>query len=178
MYDTNSVRDAIASLLKLSPGSVARKFDFDPFAFSIDFGGLGFQGVSTQQFVIPADYGFAICAQSAIEVPTPGPETPFGSGIDAVNVPIIITLSDSDSGVGISNTPIPLDAWFGTAIRPFILPIPKILSPHAQMTCIAQSVEGDPLTQLGFDQLRLTFHGLKVTGEWKRLKDRVALVTQ
>jgi hypothetical protein len=74
-----------------------------------------------------------------------------------------VTLTDSGAGRSLSDNPVPIDSWFGTGMRPYHWPIPKILDPVSTFSTTLQN-----LTATAW-HVRLAFHGYKIFGniqEW------------
>lgn len=74
--------------------------------------------------------------------------------IPAVN----ILLTDTGSGRQLMNIPIPVDALFGTAELPFILPKSKILYSRAVLAITFYNLSAS----LAYDRIAINFHGRKI----------------
>jgi hypothetical protein len=168
--DISAVLRAIATKLGEPIGHVRKNFWLDPFIFSTNFvtpNQLAASATATLNFIVQNDSAFAICKSSYIITTTANAFSaelqPFGTGLTTGGVPILATLTDSGSGRSLSDNPVAIDSWFGTGMRPYLWPIPKILDPNSTFSTTLQNLVATAW------HVRLAYHGYKIFGniqEW------------
>lgn len=75
---------------------------------------------------------------------------------NALNIPAVISISDSASGRSFSDQAVAMSAWFGSAQLPFYLQVPKIFRAGGQVSATIQNFSAGNLT------FRISYHGFKV----------------
>lgn len=134
----------------------------DPFQYVINFAPALLSVVTVGQFTVQGDSAFCICETMYVVTDTSNAAVaelqPFGSGLTTGFAPFLVTLSDSGAGRSLSNTAVPIDNLFGTAIRPYNWPTPKVLDPNSAFVAAVQNLSATSRN------LRLTFGGYKVFG--------------
>lgn len=168
--DITAVMRAIAGKLGEPIGQVKKNYWLDPFTFTTNFvtpNQLTASGTVTLNFIVQNDSAFAICKTTFIVTDTNNAAVanlqPFGSGGASSLVPILVTMTDSGSGRSLMDNAVPIDSLFGTAQRPRIWPIPKILDPNSTFATTLQNLEATAR------HVRLAYHGYKIFGniqEW------------
>lgn len=121
----------------------------DYFVYGTDFTPLVASVSTPNQIAINADSAFVILSATAVETDT-------GNTVFLANRPLLVSLSDSGSGRFLSNTPIHMDNWFGTAQEPKYWDVPKIIAPNATFTVTVQNLEATNRN------VRIAFHGIKI----------------
>ena len=165
MDEADKVIAAIARKLGGSLAATRKAFDLDPFTFNINFLPLAASNNATDQFITQADSGFAIVKTCFV----------ISSNVDVfvANIsdtpkyaPLLVSLSDSGSGRNLSNSPVAVNNYFGTAERPFIWSRPKVLDPNSTFVAQVQN-----LVATAFN-VRFAFQGFKIFGDVSLFKSR------
>lgn len=73
------------------------------------------------------------------------------------NAPLLVRIEDSGSGRVLSDQPIHMENWFGTAERPFEWPKPKLIPANSTVAITIQNLD-----LVNAYHVRLAFHGFKV----------------
>lgn len=157
-----SVQKELAARLGDSIQNVRNQFSLDPFTYIVNFLPATASANTDGSFIVQADSAFAICKTSVFVTDTSNAAVaelqPFGSGLTTGLLPFLVTMTDSGSGRSLSNSAVPIDSWFGTAMRPYIFPSPKILDPSSQFQVTIQNLSATDR------RVRLSFHGFKIFG--------------
>ena len=165
MDEADKVIAAIARKLGGSQAATRKALDLDPFTFNINFLPLAASNNATDQFITQADSGFAIVKTCFV----------IASNVDVfvANIsdtpkyaPLLVMLSDSGSGRNLSNSPVAVNNYFGTAERPFIWSRPKVLDPNSTFVAQVQN-----LVATAFN-VRFAFQGFKIFGDVSLFKSR------
>jgi hypothetical protein len=127
----------------------ARGLAMDYFVYGTDFAPLALSATATQSIQINADSAFLILSAVAVETATDN--TTF-----MANRPILCSISTGGAGLSLSNTPIHMNNWFGTAQEPKYWDVPKILLPNTTLNITLQNLEATARN------VRLAFHGFKL----------------
>lgn len=163
MAEEDKIIQAIANRLGTSGARAQKLFSLDPFTFVINFTPLAASNTATDQFITQADSGFAIVKTTFV---ISSDVNVFVSNISDTPkfAPQVVTLSDSGSGRDLSNFPVAINSYFGTAERPFLWSRPKVLDPNSTFTARIQN-----LVATAFN-IRLAFHGFKIFGDVSAFK--------
>jgi len=165
MESADKVIAQIAAKLGASVSQTRKQIDLDPFTYNINFLPLAASNNATEQFITQADSGFAIVKTCFV----------IASNLDVfvANIsdtpkfaPILVTLSDSGAGRNLSNSPVAVNNYFGTAERPFIWARPKVLDPNSTFVAQVQN-----LVATAFN-LRFAFQGFKIFGNVTEFRAR------
>ena len=127
----------------------AKSLAIDFFIYGSDFIPLPGAATLTQPINIDGSAAFVICTTQLVE--TADDDVTFLG-----NRPLLISVLDTGSGRVLSNIPIHADNWFGTAQRPYVWPVPKIMAPNATMQVTLQNL--DPAER----HVRVAFAGFKI----------------
>lgn len=106
-------------------------------------------GTNTVQIQSDSDFVWT----QGVMIVTDGAGTTF---TNTDNVPALVSIADSASGRQLSDQPVAMSSWFGSAKLPFFLQMPKIFRMGGQITATVQNQSAGALT------FRLSFHGFKV----------------
>lgn len=163
MAEEDKIIQAIAARLNVSSARARSSYTLDPFVFVINYQPLAASNTATDQFITQADSGFAI-VKTAFTISSD--VNVFVANISDTPkfAPQVVTLSDSGSGRDLSNAPVAINNYFGTAERPFIWSRPKVLDPNSTFTARIQN-----LVATAFN-IRLAFHGFKIFGDVSAFK--------
>ena len=112
----------------------AKSQAIDFFIYGTDFLPLGAAAALTQNINIDGSSAFVICSTQLVETDTT--DTTF-----LAQHPLLASILDTGSGRVLSNIPIHVDNWFGTAERPYFWPVPKIVAPNATLQVTLQNLE-------------------------------------
>lgn len=165
MDESDKVIAQIAARLGQSVSAARKAYDLDPFTFNVSFLPLAASNNATDNFITQADSGFAIVKTCFV----------IASNVDVfiANIsdtpkyaPLLVSLSDSGSGRNLSNSPVAVNNYFGTAERPFIWSRPKILDPNSTFVAQVQN-----LVATAFN-VRFAFQGFKIFGDVSLFKSR------
>lgn len=129
----------------------ARNRAIDYFVYGTDFTPLAIS--ATTQNPINIDGSSAFCILSAVKIETFVDNTTF-----MALSPLLCRLTDGGSGRLLSNQPVHIDNWFGTAQEPKYWDVPKILAPNTTLGVELQNQEAVARN------VRLAFHGIKIFG--------------
>ncbi len=127
----------------------ARNLALDYFAYGVDFDQLGVSATTTRAIQINSDSAFMVLSATMVETATDN--TTF-----LANRPLLVTLTTGGAGLGLSNTPVHADNWFGTAEQPKYWDVPKILLPNTTFNVQLQNLEATARI------VRVAFHGFKL----------------
>lgn len=112
----------------------ARGLQIDYFVYGTDFLPLLAGATTANPINISGESAF--CCVSMALVETNEVDTTF-----LLNRPLLASIRDSGSDRLLSNTPIHVDNWFGTAELPSFLDVPKIFAPAGTMVIQLQNLE-------------------------------------
>jgi hypothetical protein len=127
----------------------AKSQAIDFFIYGSDFLPLPLSASLTQNINIDGSSAFVIVSTQLVETDT-------GDTTFLAQRPILCTVLDTGSGRVLSNIPIHVDNWFGTAQRPYVWPVPKIMAPNATMSVTLQNLEATARN------VRVAFSGFKI----------------
>lgn len=95
---------------------------------TVDTGSMAANAVATPSIQIQADSAFEVIKlTSATAIQT----TTNTSSIDTMNRTLSVLMYDTGSGAQLSNIAVPIDAMFGTAKQPYVLPCSRVFNPSA-----------------------------------------------
>jgi len=123
----------------------------DYFVYGTDFAPLPLSATVQNNINISGDSAF--CILSAVLV-----ETDTGNTTFLAMKPLLARLQDTGSGRYLSNIPIHVDNWFGTAEEPKYWDVPKIIAPNSSFNVEMQNQEATARN------VRVAFHGFKIFG--------------
>lgn len=127
----------------------ARDLAYDYFVYGTDFLPLGVNATTTNPININSDSAFLVL--SAVLVETDTANTTFLG-----QRPLMAQLSEGGSARNLSNIPIHVDNWFGTAEEPKYWDVPKLLLPNSVFNVTMQNLEAVARN------VRVAFHGFKL----------------
>jgi len=120
------------------------------FVYGVDFLPLAAGGTADGATTIQNDSDF-LCLQMSRIVTNAANTTFFAAA------PITIEMSDTGSGNIITNAPVHLDAYFGTAQLPTVLPVPLYLGAASTLRTRAANLDGATAFNL-----RIAYIGVKI----------------
>lgn len=127
----------------------ARGLAMDYFVYGTDFVPLALSATQNNAIQINSDSAFLVL--SAVLVETATDNTTFFA-----NRPLLADLSTGGASLSLSNTPIHVDNWFGTAEEPKYWDVPKLLLPNTTFNVQLQNLEAVARN------VRVAFHGFKL----------------
>lgn len=127
----------------------ARGLAIDYFAYGADFEPLGASLTASRPIPINSDSAFMVLSATLVETDT-------GNTTFLANRPLLASLSTGGAALSLSNTPIHVDNWFGTAEEPKYWDVPKILLPNTTFNVQLQNLEAVARN------VRVAFHGFKL----------------
>jgi hypothetical protein len=127
----------------------AKNLAIDYFAYGTDFTPLGASSTTANSIPINSDSAFIILSGVLVETATDN--TTF-----LANRPLLASMSEGGSGRNLSNTPLHVNNWFGTAELPKYWDIPKVLLPNSTFQVQLQNLEAVARN------VRVAFHGFKI----------------
>lgn len=116
-----------SSLLSYLPDSLQGRV-VDAYSFEVDFLGVTGPGTGTLTFTIPQEAHFALLYLTS---------TVFTTATPPVNVdpaPVTLQIINASSSRQLSNAPLQLNNYTGSAKLPFPYPVPKLVSASSQLT--------------------------------------------
>jgi len=156
--DIDKILQALAQRLSIGAAQARKAFTLDPFTYVINLLPIAASVTGQGEFITTADAGFAICKStctvaSAAEV--------YIANISDVPryAPLTLTLSEAASGRDLSNAPVAINNYFGSAQEPFIWNPAKIIDPSSTL-----SLRANNLVATAFN-VRFAFHGYKIFGQ-------------
>lgn len=105
-------------------------------------------GADPRTINIPGDSAFCVLSATAIVTDT-------GNTVFLQEFPILVSINDSAQRQ-LSNTPIAMSNWFGTAQEPKYWDVPKIYAPNTAVTVTLQNLEAVDRN------VRIALHGFKI----------------
>jgi len=129
----------------------ARGLQIDYFVIGTDFTPLAASATTGNPVQITGESAF--CALSGVLVETDTANTTF-----LAQRPLLADIRDSGSNRLLSNTPIHVDNWYGTAELPKYWDVPKIFAPAGTVVFTLQNLEATARN------VRLALHGFKIFG--------------
>lgn len=130
-------------------GNPTSALAIDFFLYGSDFLPLGAGASLTQNINIDGSSAFYICETQLVETDTA--DTTF-----LAQRPLLASVLDTGSGRVLSNIPIHVDNWWGTAQRPFKWPVPKLVAPNSTLQVTLQNLEAAERN------VRVAFAGFKI----------------
>ena len=130
----------------------AKGLAIEYFVFGTDFTPLNAGATATQSISITGDAAFIVL--SAVLVLTDTTNLVFLS-----NRPLLADIGEGGSGRHLSNTPIHVNNWFGTAEEPKYWDVPRLLAPNTNMNVQMQNLDA-----ANARNVRVAFHGFKIYG--------------
>jgi hypothetical protein len=134
----------------------------DPFTYEVDLTPATASINTTGQFVVQSDAAFAIVQTAVIVMSTANAGVaglqPFASGVDASQLPFLVSFTDQGSGRSLQSNPVPMDSIFGDARRPYKWTTPKILEANSTFSITVQNLSATDRN------VRMSFMGYKVFG--------------
>lgn len=127
----------------------ARNNALDFFTYGTDFEPLALSATTTRSIQINSDSAFMILSATLVETATDN--TTF-----LANRPLLCSLTTGGAALSLSNTPIHVDNWFGTAELPKYWDVPKVLLPNTTFNVQLQNLEATARN------VRVAFHGFKI----------------
>lgn len=127
----------------------ARDLAIDYFVYGTDFAPIALSATTTRGIQINSDSAFLILSATLVETDTT-------DLIFFANRAFLANLSTGSGAMNLSNTPIHVDNWFGTAEEPKYWDIPKILLPNSTLNVQLQNLEAVARN------VRVAFHGIKI----------------
>lgn len=127
----------------------AKGLAIDFFIYGTDFLPLTASLTTTNNINIDGGSAFYIVSTALVETATDN--TTF-----LAQRPITCSMLDTGSGRQLSNIAIHVDNWFGTAQRPFLWPIPKLIAPNSTFSVTLANLEATDRN------VRVAFHGIKI----------------
>lgn len=127
----------------------ARRLQIDYFVYGTDFAPLAASATTSNPINISGESAF--CCLSGVLVETDTADTTF-----LANRPLLANIRDSGSDRLLSNTPIHVNNWFGTAEEPKYWDVPKIFAPAGTLIIQLQNLEAVARN------VRVALHGFKI----------------
>lgn len=129
--------------------AIAADLALDYFAYGADFLPLTASRSATQAIQINSDSAFMVLCATLVETATDN--TTFFA-----NRPLTAVLNTGGAALNLSNIPIHVDNWFGTAEEPKYWDVPKILLPNTTFNVTLTNLEAVDRN------VRVAFHGFKL----------------
>lgn len=129
---------------------VARKKE--TFTYNIRFNTIAASATNTGTANVQNDSDFVWVAASIVVT-----NAAFTTFTAAANVPMLVEIIDSASGLQLQDSATHVSNLFGTAQLPFLLPMPKIFRAGGQISARLQNQDG-----ANAFVVNLAFHGFKV----------------